>query len=106
MEGPETGASIAMANPKATVLVSFGLANLKNLSHTIKSFYPKEVIIAGDNDPLAKTNKTNMTDTLKITQGAQDALKRKGIHAKLIIPQPLPGQEKQIGMMCIEPKDF
>ncbi|WP_347251918.1 MobF family relaxase [Legionella sp.] len=94
VEGPETGASIAMANPKATVLVSFGLANLKNLSHIIKSFYPKEVIIAGDNDTLAKTNKTTKTDTLKITQKAQEALKNEGIHAKLIIPQPLPGKEK------------
>ncbi|STX83833.1 TraI [Legionella donaldsonii] len=87
-EGPETGATIAMANPKATVLVSFGLSNLKNLSALIKSFYPSEVIIAGDNDLASKNN------TAKITEEAKEALMREGLDIKIIMPQNLPGREK------------
>lgn len=87
-EGPETGATIAMANPQATVLVSFGLSNLKNLGALIKSFYPSEVIIAGDNDFASKNN------TAKITEEAKEALIREGISVKIITPQNLPGREK------------
>ncbi|HAU1796532.1 TPA: conjugative relaxase [Legionella pneumophila] len=87
-EGPETGATIAMANPQATVLVSFGLSNLKNLGALIKSFYPSEVIIAGDNDSAVKNN------TAKITKEAKEALMREGISVKIITPQNLPGREK------------
>lgn len=88
VEGPETGASVAMANPKATVLVSFGLANLKNLANLIKGFHPHEVIIAGDNDNSVKSK------TLTITKEAQALLKTEGIDAKLIIPQSISGREK------------
>lgn len=88
VEGPETGASIAMANPKASVLVSFGLSNLKNLAPLIKNFHPNEIIIAGDNDVLSKNN------TLKATQDAQVSLKAEGVTAKIIIPKNIPGREK------------
>lgn len=87
-EGPETGATIAMANPQATVLVSFGLSNLKNLGALIKSFYPSEVIIAGDNDLASKNN------TAKITEEAKEALMRESLDIKIIMPQNLPGREK------------
>lgn len=87
-EGPETGASIAMANPKATVLVSFGVSNLKNLSALIKNYQPTEVVIAGDNDLGAKNN------TLKITMNAQEHLQGEGINAKIIIPNKIEGREK------------
>ncbi|TID84073.1 conjugative transfer relaxase/helicase TraI, partial [Legionella pneumophila] len=47
-EGFETGASIALADSKATVSCSFGVSNMKNLSPIIKKFHSKEVVIAGD----------------------------------------------------------
>lgn len=87
-EGPETGATIAMANPKATVLVSFGLSNLKNLGKLIKSFYPSEVIIAGDNDFSSKNS------TAKITEAAKEILMKEGIDVTIITPQSLAGREK------------
>lgn len=87
-EGPETGATIAMANPQATVLVSFGLSNLKNLSALIKNYQPSEVIIAGDNDCSSKNN------TLKTTEEAKDVLEKEGINVKIIIPKNLPDREK------------
>jgi hypothetical protein len=87
-EGPETGATIAMANPQATVLVSFGLSNLKNLGALIKSFYPSEVIIAGDNDLSSKNS------TEKITEEAKEALMGAGIGVKIITPQNLLGRKK------------
>lgn len=87
-EGPETGASIAMADPKSTVLSSLGLSNLKNLSLLIKRFHPKEVIIAGDNDTLSKNK------ALNITYEAQNHYKVNGIDTRIIIPKSLPGMEK------------
>ncbi|WP_298624825.1 MobF family relaxase [uncultured Legionella sp.] len=87
-EGPETGASIAMANPNSTVLVSLGLSNLKNLSSLIKRFHPKEVIIAGDNDTLSKNK------ALNITHEAQNNYKENGINTRIIIPKSLPGMDK------------
>lgn len=87
-EGPETGASIAMANPNATVLVSFGLSNIQNLAKIIKNHYPKEVIIAGDNDSQTGSK------TFELTQKACDALKEKGVQAMVIIPKQIKGFEK------------
>jgi conjugative transfer relaxase protein TraI len=87
-EGPETAATLAMANPKSTVLVSFGLSNLKNLSRIIKNHYPTEVIIAGDNDSLSKNN------TFDTTKHAQELLKKEGVVSKIIIPKAINGQEK------------
>ncbi|WP_131783887.1 MobF family relaxase [Legionella gresilensis] len=88
VEGPETGATIAMANPDSTVLVSFGLSNLKNLIALIKSFHPNEIIIAGDNDSNAKSN------TLKITSEVQEHLQKNGMNAKIMIPKNIEGREK------------
>ena len=87
-EGPETAATLAMANPKATVLVSFGLSNLKNLSRIIKNHYPTEVIIAGDNDTLSKNN------TFDVTKHAQALLKQEGVASKIIIPKAINGGAK------------
>ncbi len=50
VEGPETGASIALAAPDATVLVSLGVNNLSKLSEVILSYSPSQVTIARDND--------------------------------------------------------
>ena len=53
-EGPETGASIAMADPKATVLVSFGVNFIVHLVDVLKKFIQvtgaKEVVLAADYD--------------------------------------------------------
>lgn len=87
-EGPETGASIAMADPKATVLVSFGLSNIQNLGKIIKSFFPARVIIGGDSD------KQPESKTFEITQNAQNILKEEGINAEIIIPRQIQNLEK------------
>lgn len=88
VEGPETGASIAMANPTSTVLVSFGLSNLKNLNSLIKNFFHTSVVIAGDNDSQAKNN------TTKMTLEAQETLKNLGINAEIITPRNIDGRAK------------
>ena len=53
-EGPETGASIAMADPRATVLVSFGVNFIVHLVDVLKKFIQatgaKELVIAADYD--------------------------------------------------------
>ena len=87
-EGIETGASIAMANPKATVLVSFGISNLKNLSELIKRFKPMEVIIAADNDLNAQIK------TLEETKKAQAVLSKAGLHVTIKMPHSLPNKKK------------
>ncbi|WP_064088385.1 toprim domain-containing protein [Legionella feeleii] len=87
-EGIETGASIAMANPKATVLVSFGISNLKNLSELVKRFKPVEVIIAADNDLKAQIK------TLEETKKAQAVLSESGLHVTIKMPHSLPNQQK------------
>lgn len=87
-EGIETGASIAMANPKATVLVSFGISNLKNLSELVKRFKPVEVIIAADNDLNAQIK------TLKETKKAQAVLSESGLHVTIKMPHSLPNKQK------------
>lgn len=88
VEGPETGASVAMANPKATVLVSFGVGNLKNLSPLIKKLHCSEIIIAADNDCSSKNN------TLIETVKAQELLMKEGVSATVILPKPIPGRDK------------
>ncbi len=88
VEGPETGASIAMANPKATVLVSFGVGNLKNLSPVIKKLHCSEIIIAADNDSSSKNS------TLMETIKAQELLMKEGVSATVILPKPIAGRDK------------
>ena len=54
----------------------------------IKNHYPKEVIIAGDNDSQTGSK------TFELTQKACDALKEKGVQAMVIIPKQIKGFEK------------
>ncbi len=53
-EGPETGASLAYADPEATVLVSFSIAILPSLAgvakHYMTTLETNQVFIAADND--------------------------------------------------------
>jgi hypothetical protein len=49
-EGIETGASIALADKNATVLISMSVGNMQNMVDKIKAHNPKEVIILKDND--------------------------------------------------------
>ncbi len=88
-EGPETGASIALADTDATVLVSMGVHNLKNLSDVIKSYSPKEVVLAGDYD--GKDAATRQT-----TEQAFSDLKEQlpDVACSVIYPEPIAGMKK------------
>lgn len=86
-EGPETAASIAMADRKATVLVSFGIENMKNLSSIIKGYNAKDIIIAADNDGQS-------SKTMPVVDMTIDTLKQSDIHAKAIYPDAIPGKNK------------
>lgn len=87
-EGPETAASIAMANPEATVIVSFGVANFKNLGKLIKQQFPQEVVIAADND---LKSKNSAWDT---TQKAKESLEKQGLNVRIISPHALKNKQK------------
>lgn len=86
-EGPENGASIAMADRKATVLCSFGISNMNNLFQVIKKHKPCEVIIAGDNDG-AKAGSTIALN--KIIEN----LKQQNINVMPLLPKALDGHLK------------
>ncbi len=86
-EGPETAASIAMADRKATVLVSFGISNIKNLSSIIKSYKAKEVIIAADNDG-------ELSKTRAVIDKTLEALKQNDVQARAIFPDAIQGKNK------------
>jgi len=86
-EGPETAASIAMADRKATVLVSFGISNIKNLSSIIKGYKAKDIIIAADND--GQFSKTTSVIDMTI-----DTFKQINIQAKAIFPDAIHGKNK------------
>ena len=88
-EGPETGASIALADSDATVLVSMGVHNLKNLGDVIKSYSPKEVVLAGDYD--GKDAATRQT-----TEQALSDLKEQlpDVACSVIYPEPIAGMKK------------
>lgn len=86
-EGPETAASIAMADKKSTVLVSLGVHNLLNINDSLRQFTCKNIIIAADNDGInSKTYET----TIK----AANNLKSAGFDVSIIQPKPIRGLEK------------
>lgn len=85
-EGPETAATLALTDKKATVMTSFGLGNIKNLTKIIESFAPNEVIIAGDNDK----NKDIIIQTNKLVNNLQE----NGFNAKAAFPKKIPGKDK------------
>jgi len=90
-EGPETGASVAMAFPQSTVLVSFGVSNMGNLEKVIKRFNPSEVIIAADNDGLHENNKDN---SRLATERAVKSLRDNGINSTVLYPKMITGLKK------------
>lgn len=85
-EGPETAVSIAMADSKSTVLVSYGISNMKNLVSIIKTYNSKDIIIAGDND--ASSNKTQQQIEKTI-----EHYKQNGIDSRSIIPELIDGKK-------------
>jgi ATP-dependent exoDNAse (exonuclease V) alpha subunit len=87
VEGPENGATVAMADAQGTVLVSLGAHNLSNLSQIIKKYNPGEVIIAADNDGVRST-------TRKITEKAADKLRADGIDTQVIYPALIKDRQK------------
>jgi conjugative transfer relaxase protein TraI len=86
-EGFETGASIALADSKATVLSSFGISNMKNLTTIIKNFNPKEIIIAGDNDGYLAKSQQAINTTIEV-------FKQNDLNAKALFPAPLDRKNK------------
>jgi len=86
-EGPETAASIAMADRKATVLASFGISNIKNLGEVIQSYKPKEILVAADNDGYNSKSQKTLYKTVEL-------LKEQGIEVKILAPEVLPGKSK------------
>lgn len=90
-EGPETAASVAMADPKATVLVSFSVSNIANLSNLIAQLNPKNVIIAADHDVKNGNGKSPTQDT---TERAANALRNSGIQTTVIYPKLVDGSKK------------
>ena len=90
-EGPETAASVAMADPTATVLVSFSVSNMANLSGVISRLNSKDVIIAADLDSKNGNAKSTTRDT---TEKAAQALRDSGIQTTVIYPKLLEGTKK------------
>ncbi|HHX8430849.1 TPA: AAA family ATPase [Legionella pneumophila] len=86
-EGPETAASIASLDRNATVLVSFSVSNISNMAEVIKTYAPKRVIIAADNDGEDSASR-------KTTEKACKALRDNGIDARIAYPNQLAGRVK------------
>lgn len=86
-EGPETAASIASLDKEATVLVSFSVSNLSNVGDVIKTYAPKQVFIAADNDGEAAASR-------KTTEKACQALREQGIDVRIIYPSLLANRVK------------
>ena len=87
VEGPETAASIAMADSKATVIVSYGISNMKNLAPIIKTYHAKDIIIAGDNDGDFSKTQQQIEKTI-------EHYKKNDISARAIFPESLSGLNK------------
>ena len=87
VEGPETGASIAIADKEASVYCSFGLGNLSKLDSLIKANNYKEVILAADNDGIG-------SNAERLTKEAQQQLEKKGIKLTVIEPKAIEGLAK------------
>ncbi len=90
-EGPETGASIALVDPDATVLVSMGVHNLPNLAPVISAYTPRELILAADND--GKQVKTREATELAFAQ-LQSTLNTTTLDCRLVYPSSIEGLEK------------
>lgn len=90
-EGPETCASIALADKDATVLASLGVNNLTHMADVIRSFHPSEIILAADNDGLhSQTRKT----TEKVFNELKAQLQNESIGFRLVYPQSIAGMNK------------
>lgn len=86
-EGPETAASIAVAFPTATVMASLGISNIKNLTPMIQKLRGQDVIIAGDFDG-------EKAKTAGMNEEVADSLRKQGINARVVYPEPLKGLKK------------
>ena len=87
VEGPETGASIAIADKEASVYCSFGLGNLSKLDRLIKANGYKDIILAADNDGIG-------SNAERLTKEAQEQLQKKGIKLTVIEPKAIEGLDK------------
>ncbi|HBD7398683.1 TPA: conjugative transfer relaxase/helicase TraI [Legionella pneumophila] len=87
VEGFETGASIALADSKATILCSFGVSNIKNLSPIIKKFNAKEIVIAGDNDG-------DFAKSYQAIEKTIDTFRQDNLNVRAVFPDRLQGKSK------------
>ena len=90
-EGPETGASVALAHPNSTVLVSFSVSNMRNLSSLVMQFKPTDVILAADHD-VKKDGSPSQTRIT--TENAAIELRNNGIATTVIYPKLIHGTQK------------
>jgi ATP-dependent exoDNAse (exonuclease V) alpha subunit len=90
-EGPETAASIALVDKKATVLVSLSVNNLANMGDILRVHSPKDVILAADNDGFG-------SNSHEATKAAFNQLKQQlsdtDIHFTLVYPNSVTGMDK------------
>lgn len=86
-EGVETGASLALADRSATILVSLSVANMNALLPLVQAHNPDHVIIAQDNDGDNAMSEKTITDVLKHYQNS-------ALSISAIKPNMLPGKTK------------
>lgn len=86
-EGPETGASIASMDKDSTVLVSFSVSNIANMTEVIQRHKPIKVYLAADNDG---DNAVSRITTKK----ACATLREAGIDVRIVYPNALPEKQK------------
>lgn len=86
-EGPETGASIASLDASATVLTSFSVSNISKIADVIKTYAPKTIILAADNDG-------ELSASRKTTEKACQTLRNEGLDVRIVYPDMLEGRVK------------
>jgi len=81
-EGVETGASMGLADPKCTVLISMSVSNMRNMVDKIQSYEPKEVILLKDNDGVNAKSDIGFNKAVK-------AYKKANFNLKILEPEML-----------------
>lgn len=78
-EGPETAASIAAAKRNSTVICSFGVTNMKNISDLLSPYSKQKIIIAADNDGQNKA-------AIRSVKIAKSEFQSSGLDVKIVRP--------------------
>lgn len=86
-EGPETAASLARTDHKATVLSTFSAGNLAHLTDRLKALTPREVVIAADHDGGNRAVQMSLAKALL-------AYHQSGLSTQITYPKLLKGHTK------------